>query len=305
MTATKVCALVNSLSPFGVVTPLNNAPVADAGVDQTAEATSAAGAQITLTGSGSDPDGDPLSFAWSGPCGAAATAVATLACPLGSSTMTLIVDDGRGGMAGDTVLVTVQDTTPPQLTLSANITAAATSSSGAMVNYAATATDLVDGALLPSCSPASGATFPIGTTTVNCTATDAQGNSSSGSFMVTVNLGTPRIAGSIAAKGHDASGNYYVDLRLTNTGDGHARNVRINTLAFRTLSGTGTVSYNAALSGTLPLVVGALDVGASNIMRLYLNLPSTVTRFSITEGGTLQNVAGTSFNFSTAQSVIP
>lgn len=301
----RVCGIVNSLSPFGVVTPLNQPPTANAGADQIVEATSAAGAQVTLTGSGSDADSDPLTFAWSGPCGAASGAVATFTCPLGASTMTLTVDDGLGGLASDTVLVTVRDTTPPVLALPANIIAAATSAAGAAVNYAATATDLVDGAIVPSCSPAPGATFPTGMTTVNCSATDNAGNSATGNFSVTVNLGTPRIAGSIAAKGRDASGNYYVDLRLTNTGDGHARNVRINVLAFRTLSGTGTVSYNTALSGALPLMVGSLDVGASNIVRLYLNLPSTVTRFSITEGGTLQNVAGTSFSFSTAQSVIP
>lgn len=37
-----------------------------------------------------------------------------------------------------------------------------------------------------NCSPASGATFGVGTTTVACTATDASGNSSNGSFTVTV-----------------------------------------------------------------------------------------------------------------------
>ena len=37
-----------------------------------------------------------------------------------------------------------------------------------------------------SCAPASGAAFAIGTTTVACTATDHVGNSSTGSFTVTV-----------------------------------------------------------------------------------------------------------------------
>ncbi len=290
---------------FGVVTPPNNPPTANAGADQVVEATSAAGAQVTLSGTGSDPDGDPLTFAWSGPCGSASVALATLTCPLGSSTMTLTVSDGRGGTASDTVFVTVRDTTPPTLTLPANITAAARSSAGAAVNYAATATDLVHGALVPSCSPAPGATFPIGMTTVNCLVADASGNSASGSFSVTVKIGLPRVFVAIPAKGRDSSGNYYLDLRLTNTGDGHARNVRVNTLTFRTLLGSGTVSYNASLSGALPLAIGSLDVGASSTIRLYLTVPSTVTRFSITESGMLENVTGTVYSYTTAQAVFP
>ena len=51
--------------------------------------------------------------------------------------------------------------------------------------------------------------------------------------------------------------------------------------------------------------MGSLDVGATSVVRLYLNVPATVTRFSITENGTLQDVAGTSFSYSLAQSVIP
>lgn len=75
---------------------------------------------------------------------------------------------------------------PPVLQLPANITAEATSASGAAVTYTATATDDLDPSPVVSCSPASGSTFPLGTTTVTCTATDAANNSSSGSFTVTV-----------------------------------------------------------------------------------------------------------------------
>jgi hypothetical protein len=62
----------------------------------------------------------------------------------------------------------------------------ATRAAGATVDYAASATDEVDGPIAPSCSPASGTTFPIGATTVTCTATDAHGNAASGSFNVLV-----------------------------------------------------------------------------------------------------------------------
>jgi hypothetical protein len=54
------------------------------------------------------------------------------------------------------------------------------------VTYTATATDLIDGTVAVSCSPPSGSVFPIGITTVHCTAVDSAGNSAAGSFTVTV-----------------------------------------------------------------------------------------------------------------------
>jgi fibronectin type 3 domain-containing protein len=78
------------------------------------------------------------------------------------------------------------DTTPPVITVPADMTVPATGPSGAVVTYTATATDDVDGALTPSCAPASGSTFPVGTTTVTCTATDSHANSASKTFTVTV-----------------------------------------------------------------------------------------------------------------------
>ena len=68
---------------------------------------------VCTHGSGSDPDGDTLSFSWSGPCGPASSAVATLTCPIGVNSMTLTVSDGRGGVASGVVMITVQETKPP------------------------------------------------------------------------------------------------------------------------------------------------------------------------------------------------
>jgi hypothetical protein len=48
------------------------------------------------------------------------------------------------------------------------------------------AVDAVDGPVPVTCAPASGSIFPLGTTTVACTATDAAGNMASASFRVTV-----------------------------------------------------------------------------------------------------------------------
>lgn len=86
----------------------------------------------------------------------------------------------------DRIQVFSPDATPPDLTVPADITRDATSLAGAMVTYAATATDNVSGAVTPTCSPASGGTFPVGATTVNCGAKDAAGNTTSKTFLVTV-----------------------------------------------------------------------------------------------------------------------
>jgi hypothetical protein len=69
---------------------------------------------------------------------------------------------------------------------SSPITQEATSPSGNAVTYTATATDNIDGPIAIDCTPASGSTFKIGTTPVNCTATDKAGNEAEGSFNVIV-----------------------------------------------------------------------------------------------------------------------
>lgn len=88
-----------------------------------------------------------------------------------------------------TFTVTVNDTQPPTITCPANIFAAAAAScppAGCkVVNYTATATDNCPGVTVV-CNPPSGSCFPVGTTTVTCTATDAHGNTATCSFTVEV-----------------------------------------------------------------------------------------------------------------------
>jgi hypothetical protein len=92
---------------------------------------------------------------------------------------------------------------------------------------------------------------------------------------------------------------------LTNTGTGDARSLTLHALVFRTLSGTGSVTYNTTLSPALPLIIGNLDVGNAVTTKMYLNVPSTATRISITENGSVQDVQGTKYSYSTAEAVIP
>jgi hypothetical protein len=97
-----------------VVTP-NEAPTANAGPDRTVDATSPAGAAVTLDGSASfDPEGTALRFTWTGPFGVATGATPTVTLPLGTSTVTLTVDDGRATDT-DTVAITVVRVAPPDV----------------------------------------------------------------------------------------------------------------------------------------------------------------------------------------------
>jgi hypothetical protein len=78
------------------------------------------------------------------------------------------------------------DETPPVITVPVGITVDATALDGATVSYSASATDDVDGPVPVTCAPLSGSTFPIGTTTVMCSAIDSFGNGASASFQVHV-----------------------------------------------------------------------------------------------------------------------
>ncbi len=84
--------------------------------------------------------------------------------------------------------VVVGDSTPPVLHLPATIQVAAASRLGTRVSYVATATDDTDPHPVVSCAPASGGVFPLGDTTVHCSATDASGNRATGSFLVRVRV---------------------------------------------------------------------------------------------------------------------
>ena len=78
------------------------------------------------------------------------------------------------------------DTTPPALTLPLDITQEAVSSTGNVVTYTVTANDAVDGVIPVSCNHSSGSTFPLGATTVSCSASDKAGNTATGSFKVII-----------------------------------------------------------------------------------------------------------------------
>lgn len=107
--------------------------------------------------------------------------------PVGTTTVSCSVTDSGGLTDSGSFTVEVVDTTPPQLSLPANITTGPTNAFGATASWTApTATDIVDGTVAVTCNRTSGSQFGFGVTTVGCSATDAAGNTGTGSFTVTV-----------------------------------------------------------------------------------------------------------------------
>jgi hypothetical protein len=164
---------------------VSNGPVLTLPADITAEATSGSGAAVSYV--------------------VTATDNASIVCtPASGSTFALgttavnCTATASSGTTNGTFNVTVRDTTPPTIT-APNVIAEATGPGGAAVTYTATATDLVDGSRPVTCDHASGSTFPLGTTTVQCTATDTHNNTAHKSFTVIVKDTTPPTIVSITA----------------------------------------------------------------------------------------------------------
>lgn len=113
--------------------------------------------------------------------------------PGGTTTVNCFAVDHHANFASGSFKVTVTNGAPI-LTVPDDMVIEATSPSGAVVTFTATATE---GGTV-TCTPASGSTFPLGTTTVNCTATNAIG-STSASFTIEVLDRTAPVITSVTA----------------------------------------------------------------------------------------------------------
>ncbi|CAE7305403.1 unnamed protein product [Symbiodinium sp. CCMP2592] len=112
------------------------------------------------------------------------------AFPVGSTTETFTATDASGNTDSESFTVTVNDNEDPVPVLPADIAVSSDPGvCGAVVTYPVDATDNCQGATIALTSGSgSGAVFSVGSaTTETYTATDAAGNTASGSFTVTVN----------------------------------------------------------------------------------------------------------------------
>jgi hypothetical protein len=149
--------------------------------------------------------------------------------PKGTTTVTCTATDASGNQSTCQFTVTINNTDPPKITCPPNqvgITANPRDTAVTVTYPTPSVSDNCAGATVV-CTPASGSVFPVGSTTVNCVATDTSGNTSSCSFTLTV---------------------YDVSLQDTSTGDIFEFNSFTGEYVFTqcstglTLTGTGTVS---------------------------------------------------------------
>jgi hypothetical protein len=167
-TCTGTFSVVDTTAPSIAVLPGN----------QTLPATGPTGAVATWTVASTDAV-DPSPFViCSVPSGSS--------FPVGTTTVTCTAMDDSGNTSATSFTVTVLDEVPPVVTVPGDVSLEATGPGGATHAFAATAIDNVDGVVPVTCTPPSGWTFVLGTTAVECAATDASGNTGSASFQVTV-----------------------------------------------------------------------------------------------------------------------
>ncbi len=132
---------------------------------------------VVATDAEDDPDPDVT-------CTPAAGSV----LPVGTTTVTCTATDSNDQSDSESFAVTVEDNVAPTLAgLPSDQVVTTEDPSGTTLSYAApTATDVVDPTPSVTCDPASGTPVGLGVTTVTCTATDASGNPTSGTFDVDV-----------------------------------------------------------------------------------------------------------------------
>ncbi|HBB94346.1 MAG TPA: hypothetical protein DC054_03055 [Blastocatellia bacterium] len=169
-------------------------------VNDTQPPTISAPANATYQCASQVPPASPAQATASDNCGAPAVTVSesnnggagSPASPL-IITRTYTATDAASLSTSATQTITVIDNTPPSITCPANIVVNAIPGTCAVpVNFTVTANDNCSSATIIT-SKTSGSSFPVGTTTVNATATDVAGNSSNCSFTVTVKDITPPV----------------------------------------------------------------------------------------------------------------
>lgn len=164
--------------------------------------------------------------------------------PDGVYTVTITAGDYANNAPVSVVIPGVRiDTAAPTLDALPNLVEEAISEEGAVVTFSGSASE---GATV-TFSPVSGSTFPLGITTVTATATDAAGNSVSGSFTVTVRDTTaPVITASDFTEEATGPATTPVNYPAASASDA----VGVDSLTYSKASGSGFVLGNTTVTVT-------------------------------------------------------
>jgi hypothetical protein len=286
---------------IGACASPNQVPVAQC-KNVTVSAGSDCTANASINDGSFDPDGDPITLTQS-PAGP---------YPKGTTTVLLTVSDPRGATSQCTATVTVADTTPPTITCPVNkVQNTDPGLCSAMVAYnSPVVSDNCPGVGVPFCTPPSNSVFPKGTTTVNCSVTDAALLTSTCSFTVKVeDHEAPVVTSSVTITqlsvpdhnminvGLSASATDNCDSSLTfnvrvygdendeeATGDGNfspdAKNIGLGSLRLRS-------ERNGAKDGRVYLIVVTATDSSGNVGRSS----RTVTASISSSASSLQSVA--------------
>src|SRR5207247_2489905 len=179
----------------------------------------------------------------------------------------------------DTIAVTPTNTAPTLTVPAGPIVEEATSPAGATLNFVVSASDLEDEPdPVPSCDWSSGATFPLGATTVTCSVVDS-GRSMSFDVAQTLPSSSSSLARAMAATGwwNAATGAPTVTWSCGDTGSG---------LASCTPPSTFGEGAGQSATGTAMDVAGNAKVGTVSGVNVDLTPPGPVSLIGggLTEG---------------------
>jgi hypothetical protein len=284
------------------------APVVTVPANQVVEATGPGGAAVTFIASASD-DRDGLLTPTCTPASGSTF-------PLTTTTVTCTAKDAAGNTGSKSFTITVQDMTGPVFSnVPADITAEATTSQGAVVTYSKpTATDAVDGPISDvNCVPGSGSTFPLGPTTVICSASDTRNNLNTAAFIVTVKDTTPPSFSEVSdltaeAENQDGAVVSYTSPTATDLVDGTISDVGcVPAPGSKFALGTATVTCSATdaagNTGSTSFDVKVLDTTPPT-MSLPSNLVYSATSATTTQVSYLSTLLS-SPGFSVSDKVTP
>lgn len=242
----------------------------------------------------------------------------------GTTTVNCTVADASGNTATCAFTVTVNDNIAPVLVNCPTDISVGTTGNSQQVTYTnPTATDNCPGVGTPVCVPASNSPFPVGSTTVTCSVTDAANNTTTCAFRVHVNRVT---AGSLTdplactGPGSKLSGSFTV-TNNSNVNQSVTGTVTLGPagppqglLALTCTANTGGTCTIAVNQASLSYTTGTLAPGASATVSYILQVndgvaPGTVLTSNVTAsfngGPNVTAGASTTTNCSLAGSGAP